>query len=110
MHRDRWSGTPQASCGLRDRGGWWARRATAGWASAAEVWRARCASAAAGEFFGLALPVVAMKAEPGEDLTDLGFERVAVARDEFVFELLVTVGDVRVFGALVVEFRHAAGE
>ena len=51
-----------------------------------------------------------MKAETRENLTDLGFERVAVAGDEFVFELLVTVGDGGVFRALVVEFRHAAGE
>src|SRR5437660_7063994 len=51
-----------------------------------------------------------MKAEAGEYLTDLRFERVAVAGDEFVFELLVPVGDIGVFGAGMVEFRHAAGE
>ncbi len=65
---------------------------------------------AAGKFFGLARPVVAMKAETGQHLADLRFERVAVAGDKFVFELLVTVGDVRVFRALMVEFRHAASE
>ena len=43
-------------------------------------------------------------------MTDLGFERVAVAGDEFVFEPLVTVSDVGVFRARVVEFRHAASE
>ncbi len=51
-----------------------------------------------------------MKAETGENLTDLRFERVAIARNKFVLEFLVTVGNGGVFGALVVEFRHAAGE
>src|ERR1700674_2323858 len=65
---------------------------------------------AAREFFGQAGPVIAMKAETRENLTDLRFERIAVAGNEFVFELLVTVGDVGVFGARMVEFRHAARE
>ncbi len=65
---------------------------------------------APGEFFGAARPVVAAEAKTRENLTDLRLERVAVASDEFVFELLVTVGDVGVFGARVVEFRHASGE
>ncbi len=65
---------------------------------------------AAGKFFGRSRPVVAVEAKSGEDLTNLRFERVAVAGDEFVFELLITVGDVGVFGARVVEFRHASGE
>ena len=43
--RDNASDTLPASCGLRGRGGWWARRAAAGWAVAAAAWPARCASA-----------------------------------------------------------------
>ncbi len=65
---------------------------------------------AAGKFFSLTLPVVAVKAESAKNRADLGFERVAVAGHEFVFQLLVAVGDVGVFLALVVEFGHAAGE
>ena len=42
---DRIRDTPRASCVPRDRGGWSARRAAAGSAVRAAVWRARCASA-----------------------------------------------------------------
>ena len=52
---------------------------------------------AAGEFFRLPRPVVAVKAKTGQHLADLRFERVAVAGDEFVFQLLVTVGNVGIF-------------
>ena len=63
-----------------------------------------------GKFLGLPLPVVATETETSEHLADLGFEGIAVAGYEFVFQLLVAVGDVRVVLTLVVEFRHAAGE
>jgi hypothetical protein len=54
---------------------------------------------AAGKFFGLARPVVAAEAESGQNLADLRFERVAVAGHEFVFELLITVGNIEYSGS-----------
>ena len=65
---------------------------------------------AAGKFFGLAGPVVAPKAKPGEDFADFGFERVAVARAEFMLEFLVAVGDGGILLAQVVELGHVVGE
>ena len=40
-----WRDIAPASCGLPDRGDWWARRAAAGWVFRAAAWPARCASA-----------------------------------------------------------------
>ena len=41
---------------------------------------------------------------------DFGFDRIAVAGAELVFDAVVAVGDGVVFGAGVVEFRHAVGQ
>ena len=62
------------------------------------------------ELLSLALPIVAVKPEPGEHLPDLRFERVAVARNEFVLEFLITVGNIGVLDACMIELRHAASQ
>ena len=59
---------------------------------------------AAGEFFGLPLPVFFLKAQTHEYPPDFGFNRVAVAGAEFVLEAVITVGHSGVFRAGGVEF------
>src|SRR5258708_38321906 len=65
---------------------------------------------AARKFFGRTPPVVTVEPKSSEDLTDLCLECVALAGYEFVFQLLIAVGDVGILSARVVEFRHAAGK
>ena len=64
----------------------------------------------AGEFVGQARPVFFREAQAHQDASDFGFDRVAVAGAEFVFDAVVAVGDGVVFRAGVVEFRHAVRE
>ena len=59
---------------------------------------------AAGKFFGLPLPVFFAKAQPHQDASDFGFNRVAVAGAEFVLQAVIAVGHVGILRAGVVEF------
>ena len=65
---------------------------------------------AAGEFISQPIPIVAMKAQPRKHLANFRFERVTIARAEFMFEFLITVGDIGIGCAGVVQLRHAASK
>ena len=65
---------------------------------------------AAGKLFHAPLPIVAAESEPGKHGTDARFDVVAIARCEFRLDVVITIGDQLVFGALVIELAHAPFE
>ena len=60
-----------------------------------------------GEFVGQARPVFFGEAQAHQNSSDFGFDGIAVAGAEFVFDAMIAVGDGGVFRAGVVELGHA---
>ena len=65
---------------------------------------------AAGELFGAAFPIALRKAEAAENGAHLRFDGVAVAGAKLAFGLMKPLGDLPVFRAGGIEFRHAVGQ
>ena len=64
---------------------------------------------AAGELFGVALPVFLAEAQPAQHRAHLRVERVAVVRAEFAIHAVKALADLRVLRAGRIKLRHACG-